>query len=1472
MATTTTWKMPLSTSPINGGVMRELEKRLKNRQSPSDSQLASASRTRDQSSKAMTEKQVINENMLQARAKWLSQNRTKIENPTSGTSFAEQSDSVTLEDYNNSSSCSSRREDLVQSCKTLLQTQIDYKEDDYGVDDSSTALRKKRMYSTSSFPKMNHRVIPAPPKNDPPMLQHNLNAGDQEPSLPHKETRSNLISPPPLKSPPIMGAAKAKKKVGAMKKILGLKWGKDKPAKNNSSTSTSSVTKSQTVGSPRVMRKTVSDSTLVNHQIVRASPEESSPINISSMGYQNVFDSPQHSLESRSNTSSPTDMARQSNTAANKKPRPVPRIQGVGRRRISPSGGVQGGSENVSSISSPISPLVNSPSNKSTPTSARSENHVLLHMPFAKPHGDKSKSNSSLGLRRSSKESGSRENMQSFGFASSSYNSGMEADGQAPIKRVTTSRQKKLRQGVCSDGDWEDFDDDYIKMNSVTVFDNSEKAKTSSNRSNNVLTLPTTTAAEKRLSAEYLEIIASEIRPTTNRVLKKGETVPLLQVAANTVDRSKPIPLPVNAHSQESVTESRFKSRTHPKVRVTTSAPPPRIVTKDDYTPRSSEQKVAAAEDSKKGRRIQYTEVSVEPSSSASPSVRKISEPRKFKYQAVTVGGDISASKIEEIDNKPTETGETRAFPSKGHPLLNLARTKQSNKSYYVNRQSLIATEYSKDLPTTMLSTVDPETGKVIWHEYVEIDENDIDKLASSVGVAKSIPIPEKLSMLLKVNNKPTATAAAADNTPMSMKKISWDESNNMDSSRAVCTLNSSDDESDADYHKAECMLHSDSAQGDSDLNRSRASSTSSSDCDYVFNLDDPPSVPPRPDNLDDFVTQLKRKSSGDYSYALIPGFNCITQQFSKSKDRALNFSPKFLSKIAELAPPSIPPKSDSLLREQKLTKKTADNLEKNSSVKEEPYLPPVIVKTKKAKTSPEKKLSSPTFVSYLEDNATRSQSHQQKSHLEKKKASVPQKPIPYNEYKKQKSQLTLQSPPSQGTLDQQPSVEQHHHHHHHHRKRTVRTTGGNARLHGVPINAHKKLGRQRSIRNSHRVVKKNLHHESSLAATTGAGVKSKVRNSPHHVPSRRRKRARHNKRHVLKEQLNRESLALLMENREVIAEHLRSSRKSEQGGADAKSGKSEVSSPRSLNEILSELTHLLESNMYTRDELIRGFADLKVRLNSETSEQDTPINSPTEQQTAEVQEIDKESRLNKSGDSDHQDTTEEKQELRKTSRSSYVNLEFAEEVDKSSMKEYRPPYVNLSFGGDSNDVIINKSPAQKPPYVNLFFPGTGENTVQPSNTKCGITLESCDTTSKSHDSAQKTSAPSEMIRAATCLMEDSPRTADKEAAPVPTLHPKLPRVARRRNSAFAASSEPSDSSLSVPPMLQARHERTQSHPNPDEEGLEESNLDYLRQSMLAEQVSSPVVDPLKEVQSDTGNHQRRSDIWISISSISIVM
>lgn len=1509
MTSSSTWKIPLGTSPqknsstTNLVVIKELERKLANKKGGRHSQSTTDFKLRDLSkvspegdregeggarqSKTMSEKQLINENMLQARARWMAQSKDREDPLPSGGDATGGND---------------ERGSFVHSLDTTKRFCIDAN-DKVGPEldhEPAPPHRPTRAYS-NSFPKSHQTVIAKPPNNRPPILEDH---GQPQPQQQAQQQSSvGMATPVSPISPPALSAGqktpqgeKDKRSLvskTAMKKLFhGFKKGK----KNKQAISSTSKIP-DTVGATAPMKKikikkALSENILVSRQI--SSHQEAEGGSPALKSYQNVFDDPSFSHyfqepgESRSNSSSPSELTRLNS----KKPKPLPRRSVVGRTgtRNSACSSDQEFETNMSPRSLTFSPLgFTSPTNAGrrsnhahadSPTSLTTTTPAELKSPEADANTHdlvirqrRGESEERLPLTLGSKASSGKKKTLS---KTTSFNPG--ASNWIPIVRKNTGRQK-LRRAVLSDGDQQDeFADDYIKMNSVCLVDYtpsppppiiptaSEKktsdpgthraletlgshpcheksfsalaaypssTPTGSYQGLNLPVEPSIPAAgsyqglnipmdAKRLSAYYLKIvfgqskIVSPIPPSPPQGANQAEVIDGKMSGSDSEEDKEEVEflggasLPVvrevqsktnpNDRLRNESTSPQFRGFDDERINIEAvppsdtpqgpivnnkrSATPPQLVVSHDQ-PMSTvvgsggTQSSLAAGKPRQERKFQYTSVTVGPS----PKRRVPSVPKKFKYQTVTLSGKTGKATVEETSvadensgyrermRTPEKAEQTSArqsesdqasdvtipsLPKGEHPLVNLSAAatamalRQNECSFYVNRKSLIALESCKDLPMTMLSTVDSNTGKVIWHEYVEIDEDKLDKMANSVGVAKSAPIPEKLSMLL----------ALPQPQGQSDRSIATSAPPKDPSSTSFLPSASEVPESNIIPRP---QRTSESPVEDNLRVESFASSQSSSDGDYIFNLDDPPSIPPRPANLDALVDQLKvRTSSGDYSYAVIPEKHLFGKHWMmfKSKnvskpsssssphlgeksshddspkaERNLDFTvftkstpssgSKTTKKNIKLNPPSLPPKTSSLLREQALVGSAAISGGALSSSlaasKSDSYLTPIIIKTKekKIKSSVEKG-GNPTFVSYIKDkvstlapfssptspssldantggSGTPGETPRLKRHI------TPPKPIPYEEHQRKK-QMGLAS---NDLLSPKLDV----------------TTGprGAQAISGSP-----KRQRQKVHYNHRRLARQKSHRGSSKLANLGGIQKRKKPRGP---------------RPELADKLNQESIAAMITDSDSLLQEspvhseLRKQVSQErevegitenQKTADKSLLSNDTISERDLGKILLELGNILKSNQCSEEDLLSAIeSQLKISFTtrnkptSVSAQNDDSFSGSPEAGTTEASMVTTE---NESGEIKSESPTTAKPVTRVDKDTKKVitpravptkskGLGISSSKLAQSLKDKKRSYVNMEFADDNTgvDKLLarrekSKTTGYQRPYYNLEY------------------------------------------------------------------------------------------------------------------------------------------------------------------------
>ena len=320
-------------------------------------------------------------------------------------------------------------------------------------------------------------------------------------------------------------------------------------------------------------------------------------------------------------------------------------------------------------------------------------------------------------------------------------------------------------------------------------------------------------------------------------------------------------------------------------------------------------------------------------------------------------------------------------------------------KLYYVTTSSFVGrSEKAEASPVSVAIPGQVPAGRVVWHEYVEIDEEEIGKMGAALP-----PLPGQLLRLMPSLRNSTQGMDATG--PMwHVEPVTAGSDNSINSDGTEWRVDRSD---------------------------------SLESCPYIepTHVGSPPVVPDRPDNLDEFI-QRKAVASGEYSYAAVSSqnFGVKWMRFHSSNPRHITLAPvnasnnqneafilapdsrfagdrgtssekqkpdgkKQKSKMSDsprgnqegFYPPLLPPKSASLLREQKLT----------SSGRPQSYLIPVITTKKRGKpTNIERDKSNSTGqLSVSRDAATgeRMESHH-KGDSSKRKRVPPPKPKPYKD------------------------------------------------------------------------------------------------------------------------------------------------------------------------------------------------------------------------------------------------------------------------------------------------------------------------------------------------------------------------------------------------------------------------------------------------------------------------------------------
>ena len=1267
-------------------VMKVLEKKLKGKtpvkESPKSSQAS------------LTVKQVINENMLAARARWLTQNKDKEEEIDvnasmscgGGGSVSGESDFEEI-----------RGRRLALSHGPSKNIQLDDNKDiepseTRGFSDSvPNALILKTQQTQTSSTTNKAGAIASGPKI--------FRGGKQSSDGVKKESSVSSTSSAVKK----LFGFKPKKKRKRTRKMTRIA-----PTRVGSVKGVESEKKNGGRSGNTVMEKSMSDSAIVI-QKVRAftSSAEDEPMHMSSHGYQNVFDNPQFAKytqqhqqrhDSHSNTSSPSD------NLQTKKPKPLPRpnIHGNTIGRCSTESDQEPVLETLPAISSITTNSLNS-AHMGCLTHVRSLSQHLSEGVDITSVGYIYDSENSLGKIHSERSgsctrSGSMEPKESLG-KTVSYN----PDSMVLLRSGSSRKQKELRRGICSEGDQNEFDleDEYIEMKSISLLKDTTPSSVSTDT--------------ERQSVYYLEILPNlhELEPKKNSPLIKPQSKmeTSSRESKGGVKSEKPHLLE-HHHKVNTVPSISINSTRNVKTPLVLGKTPPEESHAEgskstlSTTPPKSNPIFAKSDNQEflkpSRRKFQYTPVMVE----AAGKQRELSAPKTMQYQTVTLDNKNEKLKVTEREEKelheklttPTVLGpleerrenlkvdSTSQDPKvKQHPLVSSQARRSPMRSVraernYVNRESLVVMENLMNLHTSMFSTVDPITGKVQWHEYVEMDEDEIDRLAASIGMVKSAPIiPDKLETLLNI--KP---------------------------------------------QEQPCQDGFEGKIEDSEL----SCDSTSSDCKYILNLNEPPTVPSRPENLDELVDKLEMQSSDDYSYAFTPGMGMrwkmrvgkknatsltnvanntcpitITEDTAvKCKDPAVA-APRAKTSISasksvppdtKKLPPSLPPRTESLLREQELVK--GQSKKKTSS---QSYILPILVKTKE-KYMPKSHLPTKSLTNLLlspdkpkpqEQGTLNNIKEDTQAHdYQPRRRITPPKPIPYKEHQKQRLQgqktttTLLSSPDSPNKQEMVRNAET--------KKSVSRST------------AYKKLARQRSHRTSkgrvrnHKSASQQKEELEIASVSLSAGLDRK---------------SSHQERKLSQgswfKSFNRESMAILVQNQDAITKELFASRtESEHDDEGSKSAvernETEASQKvRDLSDILVELRHLLKISDFSEKDILSAIeSHLKMTHKTENDEKERTGESVDEEGTVEEVSIKQ--------DSDDYDEEEEWM----SGDEPESDIEVGEISEPIGCAKKHPLYINFQVC----DEELEPKPIKEPENVD-------DEELILEKTPRAITSESCD-------------------------------------------------------------------------------------------------------------------------------------------------
>ena len=710
-------------------------------------------------------------------------------------------------------------------------------------------------------------------------------------------------------------------------------------------------------------------------------------------------------------------------------------------------------------------------------------------------------------------------------------------------------------------------------------------------------------------------------------------------------------------------------------------------------------------------------------------------------------------------------------------------------KLYYVTTSSFAGkSEKAGPPPLSVAIPGQVPAGRVIWHEYVEIDVQEIEKMGGAMP-----PLPGHLLRLMPLLR---SNEQGMDSTgPKAMWRVTTCNDDLIEDSDE-CTIDRSD---------------------------------SMESCPYIEppQIGSPPVIPDRPDNLDDLIKR-KAVTSGEYSYAAVPGqnFGVRWMRFHSSNSRHINLatvSSKDQNQAFILAPgpgfededgasgreqkadgtqpkyeqsghqeghhpPSLPPKTASLIREQRQI----------PSDRPQSYLIPVYTKKKKQSkpTNIDKHKSKSTgqlSPNISRDAATGERMESHKGEAPKKKRVPPLKPKPYKDSKTAKQQAegnpegmkvmfvdedcTLYDP-EKG--EYRKSSQGH--------NKTQRSKSSTTRMNLSPSDATSgRLMREKSPSQENIletsfssdfdsrdrwIDKENSTFKTAKASQKSGKVEKKMQPPGPQMTAKYEEESGHLRKQSVthrplrsdavkrRPKTSRESpgvesdtqdqakaaanpsLAVMRRNREAIVKHLSRALDMEnlnldfeQGGATPESDKkvpgtgSQNDSSRGLGEILSELDSLLKNNVFSTEDLLQAIQsrlNIKVNIQGESSEPDrSKQQSKQEEVTQHTARDDEESSPSQRGhDASKQADHESKAKERTLSKEDTNN----EEAKMPAKVEGTGFYVN-------DEVLLNlkglKMVTYSPEYVNTkYVPGDQSDASAPNSQSSDQSSSSSDPTS----------------------------------------------------------------------------------------------------------------------------------------------
>lgn len=731
-------------------------------------------------------------------------------------------------------------------------------------------------------------------------------------------------------------------------------------------------------------------------------------------------------------------------------------------------------------------------------------------------------------------------------------------------RRNTPKERRELRKGVCSDSDdWQSNEepeiDDYISMKSSQLPQNAHmnytplpSQGTSKSQLTSSLTIPKPVPGmDPHSSTYYLKILPNETPTAMVKPVEQASTTSKIPTRTNHYY----IEIDVPADPSEEV---------EPKKSGKDTACNPTLPPKPSPTHKIGGASVVAVNTK---RKLKYSKVNVAPSTDNTVTDKRAGTKGKIPYSRVKVNSD---------------TVKVAIFENGSHPAV------QSQGSIFAKE---ILNRVDRPLPPTPSEKADyyktvhypighvPVLRQVWHHEYTEIDENE---LKNKVPLPNSVPVPKAAEGWINIH------AVGGPVRVTETKKRSLTVLPPPIPKRPSCPYVEIDGEKIEEMGASLPPSVLQTSQRGVDTNQPglKGKSNASLGPKAARKLGPPPAVPGRPG------LQRSFSSSSEYAYPVIPGLKFEWLKMQQGENQAY-FSPRvplpatshpthhntangkksLMATITEVHtkvlsdhPPSLPPKTESLLREQGLLA--------SSPTKPSPYLVPI----SSAKT---RKLSAPEIYTNLVNPAA-SPEHQK---LPKEVLNSMRKELlgdtnrrgeANSDHQKQRKKATYMYPPRPPPPYILKSAE----------------TKAKSSSHAPEVpKKQRKVSREEDNYSLSAAATALLRHPDKIAAMEEGSPEGQP--LPPNMLTVRKTRLQH--------RIDRNSLAMIMRNKDVIVEQLQKesgSPKSQGKPSEEDGAKQDQSVVRSLGDILLEVDSLLQSRMCSEDDVIAAIEkQLNIKL-----------------------------------------------------------------------------------------------------------------------------------------------------------------------------------------------------------------------------------------------------------------------------------